>query len=500
MLFYLFLVVLGIAFYNCYWKRRGLPPGPMPAPLIGNAHQIAQYTSSEEALKFWSKKYGDVFTYWIGERPVVAVCEYNKIMHYFVKNGELFQDRPDDESYLAAMGRGSFGVINIGGEIWKSQRRFVLHTLRDFGLGKNLMEERIVEECEAMFQQLEKQRKSGNPMIMLTEYIDVAIGSVINNLLFGYRYNEKNVAEFNDLKQRAQTAVTTAGSPAALICRPNPDFYKHFPLLSGVIERGRKTSMHLTDFFKERVNDHMEDLKNVDLSQLDPTDIVAAFLKERHRLEELGEDHLFTDQQLLVLVFDMWVAGQETTSNTLGWGVAYLIHHPEVQRKAHAELEKVIGSDRTVTTADRPDLPYIQALCNEIQRLCNMVPMNVIHAATEDVEVEGYKLKKGQPITPLISLVLYSDTIFPEPMKFKPERFLDREGKVKKVDELIPFSIGKRQCLGEGLARIEIFLMIANLLNKYRILPGKQMPSLKRHHGITVHITPFECQLESRFK
>jgi cytochrome P450 len=85
------------------------------------------------------------------------------------------------------------------------------------------------------------------------------------------------------------------------------------------------------------------------------------------------------------------------------------------------------------------------------------------------VNINGYTLRKGQWIVPQISIILRDPKIYPNPKAFQPERFLDEDGKLKRADELIPFSIGKRQCLGEGLARLELFLVMANLLNQYKV-------------------------------
>lgn len=114
-----------------------------------------------------------------------------------------------------------------------------------------------------------------------------------------------------------------------------------------------------------------------------------------------------------------------------------------------------------------------------------MVPQNIPHATTRDVTIEGYFIPKGTAILPQISTVLYDEEvslersrqlatfrfiqIFPEHTAFKPERFLDANGHLKRTDELIPFSVGKRQCLGESLAKMELFLFLANILNQFKV-------------------------------
>lgn len=115
--------------------------------------------------------------------------------------------------------------------------------------------------------------------------------------------------------------------------------------------------------------------------------------------------------------------------------------------------------------------------------MANLLPQNVPHETTRDVVIDGYTIPKGTTIIPQISCVLYDEKvsrhcgymsklwfqIFPDPKRFDPSRFLDADGHLKRVDELIPFSIGKRQCLGEGLARMELFLILANIFNQFRV-------------------------------
>ncbi|KAH7680384.1 Protein CYP-33E1, partial [Aphelenchoides avenae] len=113
--------------------------------------------------------------------------------------------------------------------------------------------------------------------------------------------------------------------------------------------------------------------------------------------------------QLKGMCSDLFVAGQETTATTLAWGIAYLIHSPDVQRRLHEELAQAIGSDRLITMADRPMLHFTSAVINETQRLCNLLPQNVPRKTTRDVTIDGYLIPKGTTIVPQISAVLYDE-------------------------------------------------------------------------------------------
>nr|AJG01372.1 cytochrome P450 33C4 [Bursaphelenchus xylophilus] len=422
------------------------------------------------------------------------------MVEYFQKQGDKFEDRPPDAELMRYSKGIHYGIINNNGDLWKSQRRFALQVLRDFGLGKDLMEQRVLAECEDLVRNLEEDAAGGVEEHSITCEVDIAIGSVINSVLFGYRYNKENVEEFEDLKRRAFIFLQVLGYPTVMVCRLNPNFYEKIPILGRYVKQSREVGHHLMDFFAQRVKQHMKDLESEDMESLEVTDMVAAFLKEKANLDRLNQPHYFTLEQLYGFCFDIWIAGQETTSNTIGWGLAYLIMNPQVQRKIHEELDRVVGSERMITIADRANLNYLHATCLEIHRIANLLPSNIPHAVTEDLNFEGYFLPKETAIVPLISVVLYDSNIFPEPYRFNPERFLDEDGNVRKIKEFAPFSIGKRVCLGENLARMEVFLVIANLMNRLELLPGKEEPDFTRSHAITSHIKDFKCRVLPRFR
>uniref|UniRef100_A0A915EMV6 Cytochrome P450 n=1 Tax=Ditylenchus dipsaci TaxID=166011 RepID=A0A915EMV6_9BILA len=236
------------------------------------------------------------------------------------------------------------------------------------------------------------------------------------------------------------------------------------------------------------------------------TYFVEAFL---HEMEQNDLDNSKENNQIFKLPAlrgmcgDLFFAGQETTSNTLKFIFLYMIVFPEVQTKMQEELDKEIGDNekgtKRVTLADRAKLPYTNAVINESQRFCNLLPINLAHKATKDVQIGGFKIAKGTVIVPNISNVLYDDKIFPEPHKFMPDRFLE-DGQLKKVEEFIPFGIGKRQCMGESLARAELFLFTTNLFYLFKIsaVDPEKPPSLNKETGFTVSPMHYSCRVEHR--
>uniref|UniRef100_A0A183CBW3 Unspecific monooxygenase n=1 Tax=Globodera pallida TaxID=36090 RepID=A0A183CBW3_GLOPA len=396
----LFTLLIGlIFFYNFYYKRRNLPPGPPPLPLIGNLHAF-QRTMPEERFLQWRREYGDVFTFWMGETPVVCVVDYAKIMANFQKDGDAFAARHVPMEYETAIKGGVYGVIFTDGELWREQRRFALHVLRDFGLSKDLMQERIIQELQPMFEQMNEQIESGSEQNM-GELLDVAIGSIINNLLFGYRF-ENDLGEFKEIKQLLREQIQVSLHPLTAIFHINPHFFRRLPFLSAVFNRICKVQRDFGAFFHRQISQHIKVINDQDWDT-PSTDFVEAFLKEKAKRDASGEQHNFTMEQLNGICIDLWAAGQETTSTTIAWGIAYLIHYPQIQTKMREELRRVdADSTRVITVSDRSELPYTNAVICEIQRVANLVAFNLLRRLTRDVTIDGYLLKTGTAVCPQI--------------------------------------------------------------------------------------------------
>jgi cytochrome P450 len=181
--------------------------------------------------------------------------------------------------------------------------------------------------------------------------------------------------------------------------------------------------------------------------------LIASFQERFKKLQLENKIFPFIDAQLNISVRDFFGAGTETTSTTLRWALLYLIHHQDWQRRLQDDIDDVIGQGQP-QMGHKDKLPRVEAFILEVQRLANLVPINLPHAPKEDFTFNGFLFPKGATVFFVLDSVMSDPEIFPEPSKFKPERFLDPSGKCsgEQNDKLIPFATG-RSC------RIETKLM-----------------------------------------
>ncbi|XP_072552175.1 cytochrome P450 2J5-like [Salminus brasiliensis] len=368
-------------------SRSRIPPGPKPLLFVGNLPQLMK---DPMAFIRSMAKYGEMSSMYLGRKPVILLNNMDIMKEAFVQNGAVFAGRP----YIPLLNwiSNGFGIVMVTyGIPWKQQRRFALHTLRNFGLGKKTVEERVAEEARHLIREiLEQEGKTFYPIHPIMN----AVSNIICSIIFGDRF------EYDD---------------------------KRFAKLLEIL------------------NENMR----------------------------LGGS----------------AVGRVTTSKRA----------PD-DKRCHGEIVQVLGFDRSACMDDRAHLPYTLATVHEIQRWANVVPLSVLHQTTQPTQLRGCHLPKGTEILPNLTAILTDPEHWKHPDTFNPENFLDEKGQFCKNDFFLPFSLGPRACLGESLAKTELFIFFTSLLQQLRFSwpPGSPHPNMDGIVGIVRSPFPFNTVCHSR--
>ncbi|XP_010972731.2 cytochrome P450 2C23 isoform X1 [Camelus dromedarius] len=436
-------------------KRGKLPPGPTPLPIIGNLMQL-NLKDIPASLSKLAKQYGPVYTLHVGPHLTVVLHGYKAVKEALIDQGDEFLGRGTVP--IVDNTQKGYGIIFSNGDRWKQMRRFSLMTLRNFGMGKRSLEERVQEEAQFLVEELRKmEAQPFDP----TFIISCAPCNVICSILFNERFHYKNKTLLF-LMGLLNENFNQINSPWSQIYNLWPNFIKHLP---GKHRTFSKRVKDVQYFILEKVKEHQ---KSLDPNS--PRDYIDCFLSkmEQEKQNPKSEFHL---ENLTICGSNLFVAGTESTASTMRYGILLLMKHPEVQAKVHEEIDRVIGRNQRPSMMDKMKLPYTEAVVHEIQRYITFVPSNLPHTVVRDTKFRQYVIPKGTTILPLLSSVLYDCKEFPNPEKFDPNHFLDKNGGFRKTEYFMPFSIGKRSCAGEGLARMELFLFLTTILQNFVLKP-----------------------------
>ncbi|XP_063790605.1 cytochrome P450 2K1-like isoform X2 [Pseudophryne corroboree] len=182
-------------------------------------------------------------------------------------------------------------------------------------------------------------------------------------------------------------------------------------------------------------------------------------------------DTYFNEENLVYTVLDLFSGGTETTSATLRWSLLLMAKYPEIQKRVQEEIRTHIKLGQMPTAENRRNMPYTDAVIHEVQRFANILPLNLSHATENDVYFRGYCIPKGTEVIPFLTSVLYDKSQWETPYKFNPNHFLDANGKFHRPEAFMPFSAGRRACVGESLAKMELFLFFTGLLHAFTFHP-----------------------------
>ncbi|KFO88795.1 Cytochrome P450 2J6, partial [Buceros rhinoceros silvestris] len=464
-------------FFKLQQLQRQFPPGPTPLPVFGTLIQL-NFEFSRDVLMKLAKTHGNILTVWFGWVPVVVLNGYRA-----VKDG--MTTHPEDVSgrlvspFFRAMARGK-GIMLATGHTWKQQRRFALRTLRNLGLGKRGLEHRVQEEaCYLVDFFASMKGKPLDPSFPLF----YSISNVICAVVFGHRFSREDET-FHEVIRATEHLFKFAGSFIHLL-------YEIFPWLMcrlpGPHQKALSSYNILSSFTRMQIRMHME--RGIPDELQDFIDFYLVHI-EKSRDEPRST---YNEDNMVYSINDLFLGGSETTSTTLNWGLLYMVAYPDIQEKVQKELDAVLDPSQSIWYEDRKELPYTNAVVHEIQRFSNIISIGMPRVCVRNTTLLGFPLKKGTIVLPNIASSLYDPEQWETPQQFNPGHFLDKDGNFVSREAFLPFSVGHRVCLGEHLARTELFIFFASLLRAFtfRLPEGVTKINTKPILGGTLQPHPY---------
>ncbi|XP_066263852.1 cytochrome P450 2D4-like [Branchiostoma lanceolatum] len=477
-------LVFSLAFLLAYRYLRctGIFP-PYPAgrvPVLG--HLLALGRAPHLKLTEWRRQYGDVFTVRMGMEDVVVLNGYPAVKDALVDRSELFASRGQNYLFDVITGFGTGISSAQWGKSLRQKRKFASTVLRTLGVKEDMgsIEEKIREETGCLCVKVAEYE--GVPFDPESD-LQVAIANVICSTVFGNRF-EYGDERFKELAEAVLITVERLGAGQIINVFP---FLRFVPGVNRSLRDVIKGTATIHKFVLEEISRH-----RLNLDRENPRDFLDFCLVELEKREKVED---FTEEQVMYIVYELFIAGLDTTTNTMRWCLLYMVLYPYVQKKVQAELDAAVGG-ALPALSHRALLPYTQATLMEVQRIRPVGPLGLPHATTQDVTVGQFELPMGAKILTNLHSLHMDPAYWPDPDRFDPERFLDAEGNViNKPKSFLPFGGGRRGCLGEQLAKMQLFLLFSSLLQNFTFKLPEGAPTPSDEGIMRITLTPHSYKL-----
>ncbi|MED6218052.1 hypothetical protein PIB30_023433 [Stylosanthes scabra] len=433
-----------------------LPPGPYPLPIIGNLLQLGQ--NPHRSLANLAKIHGPMMTLKFGQVTTIIISSQDLAKEVLQTHDLTLSDRPIPQA-LTVLDHAyySVGFLPVS-PLWRNLRRICNDQLF---ANKTLDASQLLrrKKLEELLSDVYRSSQTGEAIDIGKAAFKTAL-NFLSNTIFSIDFAH-SISDAGDYKDIVVNILKAVGSPNLA------DF---FPLLRILDPQGIKRSYgiyigKLFVLFDKLIEERLKVRERENyVTNNDMLDALLDISKEENSRE-------MDKQQIKHLLHDLFVAGTDTTSYSLEWAMAELIHNPDIMSKAKKEVEEAVGIGNPVTESDIATLPYLQAIIKETLRLHPPAPLLLPRKANKvSVQlINGYTIPKGAHIMINEFAIGRDEESWENPTLFSPERFMvgtkvDIKGK---NFQLTPFGSGRRICPGLPLAMRMLHLMLGSLINTF---------------------------------
>ena len=379
------------------------------------------------------------------------------------------------------------------GPAWKFHRKLLTTALRQYLSDIPLIERRVSTQAKKLVHFMEEQ--NGKPFDP-ADCLQRAVADVICGVTFGEGYDTTN-PDLNNLLKLNVDLVANTDDIQLVTVLDNFPIAKYLPLKA--YDRLFKPVFEIYDIIRKFLKERKE--------TFDPeepvNDLISGLLEAEHKAERESNEvqaAFLSDDYFVNTIEDMFAAGYETTSTTMKWAIAFLVNYPKYQEDIQLELDKVLDG-RNPGLEDRANLPLINATIMETLRVGNVAPLALPHFTLKDTTLCGYRVPKDTIVFADTESVHLDPKCWENPSVFNPYRHIDENGKlITNQGNFYPFGAGRRVCAGEPLAKVELFLFLSWMLQKFTFIAEEddRPPSLKGMFSGTQFPAPYKIRAIKR--
>ncbi|XP_030018236.1 cytochrome P450 17A2 [Sphaeramia orbicularis] len=483
--FFIIAVVTVLLLRTC--PDRGSIPCLPTIPILGSLPWMRGGLPPHLLFTQLSHRYGPLFALYLGPHYTLVVNSHQHAKEVLLQRGRDFAGRPSMVTTdLLTRGGKDIAFCDYS-PLWKSHRRLVHNSFTLFGEGTSRLQDIVLSSVDSLCSEL---LSNGSQSFDPSPAITRAVTNVVCTLVFSATYSPgdtelQEVIRYND-------GIVQTIARGGLV-----DIYPWIKVFPNKCLNKLKESITVRDRLLTR---KLEEHKAA-LSDGDPCDLLDALLKgQRGQRSPSSEEEGITDDHVLMTAAEAFGAGVETTSTTLLWILAYLLHHPQVQERVQRELDEYVGGERPVCVSDRGQLPYLDCVINEGMRIRPVSPVLIPHTAMTDSRIGGHPVRCGTRVLVNMWSIHHDPQHWDKPDLFNPDRFLDDQGQRATPSCFMPFGAGPRVCVGESLARLELFLFLSSLLQRmsFRLPDGASPPNLQGRLGVVLQPLPYNVVVTPR--
>ncbi|KAF2636135.1 cytochrome P450 oxidoreductase, partial [Massarina eburnea CBS 473.64] len=486
------IVVLASRLLGMGRRPANLPPGPTTLPLIGNEHQIPK-TNSQFLFMKWAKRYGGIFSLKRFDSTTLVITDRKLVKDLIDKKSNIYSHRPS--SLVAHLITNSDHLLVMQyGETWRTFRKLIHQYFMESRCEK---EHWKLQEAEAV-QMIHDFLVSPD---LSSHHPKRYSNSITNSLVFGIRtktVRDEYMTRLYEIMEKWSLVLEVGATPAV-------DSFVLLRLLPQcLLGNWKNRALEVERLMKSLYSDVLNKVKQRRREGIQRNSFMDSVLDTQEKLA-------LSENQMVFLGGVLMEGGSDTSSSLILSLIQAMTKYPEVQARAHAEIDAVVGSDRSPQWADFTSLPYINMMIKEVHRWRPVTPLGVSHAVAEDDEFDGMKLPKGSTVILNIWGMHHDNEHWKAPEHFNPDRFTEfpslasvyaASGAWDKRDHF-GYGAGRRICPGIHLAERNLFIAVAKLLWAFNFSEKQgTVNNISEEHGTTngfLHSpTLYGCEVQVR--